>query len=301
MPKYPNELLERLEKQANRNRQLIVDMIYHAGSGHPGGSLSAIDIITALYFHIMRHDPKNPRWEDRDRFVLSKGHAAPALYAALAESGYFPVEELRTLRKLGSRLQGHPDMHKTPGVEASTGSLGQGLSIAVGMAMAAKLDRKLYRVYCMLGDGELQEGAVWEAFMCGAHYKLDNLTVFIDRNQLQIDGPTERIMGIEPLEEKIKAFGWHVIQINGHSFREILAAVDEARETVGRPTAIIAHTIKGRGVSFMEGALRFHGKAPTKEEYELAMRELKEQAKAIEMKWAERNKKKSEDRGGEAE
>ncbi|MCD6461711.1 MAG: transketolase, partial [Thermoplasmata archaeon] len=282
MPVYPDELIERLERQANINRQHIVRMIYKAGSGHPGGSLSAIDILTALYFHAMKHDPGNPRWEERDRFVLSKGHAAPALYAVLAESGYFPVEELDTLRRLGSRLQGHPDMHKTPGVEVSTGSLGQGLSVAIGMALAAKLDRRLYRIYCLVGDGELQEGAVWEAFMSGAHYRLDNLTVFVDRNQLQIDGPTERVMGIEPLEAKLKAFGWHVIQIHGHDFREILAAIDEAKWFVGKPTAVIAHTIKGKGVSFMEGAVGFHGKAPNKSEYELAMRELKEEARRLE-------------------
>ncbi|MCK4717799.1 MAG: transketolase, partial [Thermoplasmata archaeon] len=259
MPVYPDELIERLEKQANKNRQHIVDMIYRAASGHPGGSLSCADILTVLYFHVMKHDPKNPGWDGRDRFVLSKGHGCPALYACLAENGYFPVEELRTLRKLGSHLQGHPDMHKTPGIEVSTGSLGQGIGVSIGMAMAGKLDRKQYNIYCLVGDGECQEGSVWEALMAGAHYKLDNLTVFLDRNQLQIDGPTERIMGLEPLEAKVKAFGWHIIQINGHNAKEILAAIDEAKETVGKPTMIIAHTLKGKGVSFMEGALAFHG------------------------------------------
>ncbi|MDG6220638.1 MAG: transketolase [Candidatus Thermoplasmatota archaeon] len=298
MPVYPEELIEKLEKQANKNRQHIVEMIYNAASGHPGGSLSAVDIITALYFHSMKHTSKEPKMEDRDRFVLSKGHAAPALYACLAETGYFPVEELKTLRKLGSRLQGHPDMHKTPGVEVSTGSLGQGIGVAVGMSLAAKLDRRLCRIFCMVGDGECQEGAVWEALMASAHYKLDNLTVFLDRNQLQIDGPTERVMSLEPMEAKVKAFGWHVIQINGHNMREILAAIDESKQVVGKPTFIIAHTLKGKGVSFMEGALSFHGKAPKKDEYELAMKELREEAKRLDVKAKEGKKKPVKD-GGE--
>ena len=301
MPVYPDDIIQKLEKQANKNRQHVVEMIYHAESGHPGGSLSATDIITALYFHIMRHNPEDMAWADRDRFVLSKGHACPALYACLAENGYFPVKELETLRKLGSRLQGHPDMHKTPGIEVSTGSLGQGIGVAVGMAMAGKLDRKQYRIYCLIGDGESQEGSVWEAMMAGAHYKLDNLTAFLDRNQLQIDGPTERIMGLEPLEEKFKAFGWNVIQINGHNMREILSAVDEAKSTVGRPTIILAHTIKGKGVSFMEGSLAFHGKAPKKDEYDLAMKELKEEAKRLEQGVREKSMKTDVKEGGERE
>lgn len=267
-------LLEKLEQTALNVRRHVVKMVYTAGSGHPGGSLSSADIITALYFHIMRHDPKNPKWEERDRFVLSKGHAAPALYAAMAESGYFPVEELLTLRKLGSRLQGHPSMQKLPGVEASTGSLGQGLSVANGMAIAAKLDRKLYRIYVLLGDGESDCGQVWEGAMSAAHYKLDNVTAFLDRNMLQIDGHTERVMSLEPLAFKWKSFGWHVHEINGHNFNEILSSAEEAKEIKGKPTMIIAHTIKGKGISFMEGAVGFHGKAPNREQYEQAMKEL---------------------------
>lgn len=267
-------LVERLEQTALKVRRHVVKTVYTAGSGHPGGSLSSADIITALYFHIMKHDPKNPKWEDRDRFVLSKGHAAPALYAAMAESGYFPVEELLTLRKLGSRLQGHPSMQKLPGVEASTGSLGQGLSVANGMALAAKLDRKLYRVYVLLGDGESDCGQVWEAAMAAAHYKLDNVTAFLDRNMLQIDGHTERVMSLEPLAFKWKSFGWQVLEINGHNFNEILSSAEEAKDIKGKPTMIIAHTTKGKGVSFMEGAVGFHGKAPNREQYEQAMREL---------------------------
>jgi len=298
MPVFPDELIYKLEKQANTNRQHIVEMIYRAGSGHPGGSLSSIDVLTTLYFHEMKQDGKNPTMEDRDRLVLSKGHACPGLYACLAENGYFPVEELKTLRKLGSRLQGHPDMHKTPGVEVSTGSLGQGIAVSVGMAMAAKLDRKQYRIFCIIGDGECQEGSVWEALMASSHYKLDNIIFILDRNQLQIDGPTERIMGIEPLEAKFKAFGMHVIQINGHNMREILAALDEGTWFVGKPTMIIAHTLKGKGVSFMEGALEFHGKAPNKEEYELAMKELKEEAKHLDQEWKEKSLKKNKKGGG---
>jgi transketolase len=249
-------------------------MVYHAGSGHPGGSLSATDIITVLYFHTMRYDPKNTKWEDRDRFVLSKGHAAPALYAALAEAGFFPVDELLTLRKIGCRLQGHPCMRKVPGVEMSSGSLGQGLSVAIGMALAGRLDKKDYRVYVMLGDGEVESGNIWEAAMAAVHYKLDNITAFLDRNTLQIDGPTEQIMALEPLIEKWRAFGWHVIEIDGHNITEIINSIEEAKNTKGRPTLILAHTTKGKGVSFMENSLYFHGKAPNREQYERAMREL---------------------------
>jgi transketolase len=298
---YDNETIESLETRANKIRQHIVSMIFEAGSGHPGGSLSMADIITAVYFGVLKHNPENPKMEDRDRFVLSKGHGAPALYAALSEAGYFPVEELKTLRKLGSNLQGHPDMRKTPGVEMSTGSLGQGISVAVGMALAAKLDRKLYKIYCILGDGETNEGEVWEAAMAAAHYKLDNLIGILDRNMLQIDGATEQIMGIEPLASKWKAFGWHVIEINGHSFREILGAITQAQDIKGQPIMILAHTTKGKGVSFMEGAVGFHGKAPNKEEYDMAIKELKQEAKDISKRWTNlrSEEKKREGRSGQ--
>jgi transketolase len=271
---YPDELITDLEAKARRIRRHIIRMIHTAGSGHPGGSLSATDVMTALYFKQMNVRPAEPKWEDRDRFVLSKGHAAPALYACLAEAGFFPLSELDTLRKIGSRLQGHPDMRKTVGVEASTGSEGQGLSMGIGMALAGKLDRKPYRVYVMLGDGELDCGQIWEAAMSAAFYKADNLVAIVDRNKLQLDGPTEQIMSIEPLPDKWKAFGWHVIEANGHDFRDILAALDQAKDIKGKPTVIIAHTIKGKGVSFMEGAVGFHGKAPDKAQYEQAMKEL---------------------------
>lgn len=274
MSVYTKELIQRLEKKANTIRKHIIRSIYQAGSGHPGGSLSATEVLTALYFHTMNIDPKNPKWEDRDRFVLSKGHAAPALYAVLAERGFFPIEELDTLRKMGSRLQGHPDMNKTPGVEASTGSEGQGVSIGIGIALSAKLNRKLYRVYVMIGDGELDCGQIWEAAMSASHFKLDNITTIIDRNKLQLDGPTRQIMDLEPVTDKWKAFGWHVIEIDGHNFKEILSALDTSKEIKGRPTLIISHTIKGKGVSFMEGAVGFHGKPPTKEQYIQAMTEL---------------------------
>ncbi len=271
---YDGEFISELETIARRVRAHAVTMIYKAGSGHPGGSLSAVDILVALYFHLMKHDPKRPDWLERDRFVLSKGHAAPALYAILAEAGYIPVGELESLRKLGSRLQGHPCMRKTPGVEMSTGSLGHGLAAGNGMALAAKLDRKLYRIYVVCGDGEMDVGETWEAAMLASHYKLDNITAYIDRNKLQLDGPTEKIMSLEPLADKWKAFGWHVIEINGHSMKEIIDATNEARTIKGRPTAIICHTIKGKGVSFMEGSLHFHGKAPDDDEYKQAMKEL---------------------------
>jgi transketolase len=271
---YDGEFIKELETIARKVRLHSIEMIYGAGSGHPGGSLSAADILTALYFHLMKHDPKKPDWADRDRFVLSKGHAAPALYAVLAEAGYFPVEELCTLRKMGSRLQGHPCMGKTPGVEMSTGSLGHGLAAGNGMALAAKLDRKLHRIYVLLGDGEMDVGETWEAAMLASHYKLDNVTAFIDRNKLQLDGPTEKIMSIEPLADKWKAFGWHVIEISGHNMKEIIHATNEAKGVKGRPTVVICHTIKGKGVSYMEGALNFHGKAPNGPEYQQALKEL---------------------------
>ena len=273
---YTDKKIQKFEAIARNTRRHIIQMIYDAGSGHPGGSLSATDIIVALYFDIMNHDPKNIKWPERDRFVLSKGHAAPALYACLAETGYFPVEELKTLRLIGSRLQGHPDMRKTPGVEASTGSEGQGLSMGLGMALAGKLDRKSYTTYVMLGDGELNCGQCWEAAMSAAFFKSDNLIAIVDRNKLQLDGPTNKIMSIEPLVDKWKAFGWHVIEINGHDFREILNALHEAKETRGIPTVIIANTVKGKGVSFMEGVVGFHGKCPDDKQYAQAMKELGE-------------------------
>jgi transketolase len=263
-----------LEKMAKQLRRDVITMIATAGSGHPGGSLSAADIVTALYFKVMRHDPKNPQWPDRDRFVLSKGHAAPILYAALAECGYFPVEELSTLRKLDSRLQGHTDRTLTPGVEMSAGSLGQGLSYGIGIALAGRLDKRDYQVYVLLGDGECEEGQVWEAAMFAPHHRMDRLTAIVDHNDLQLDGRVCDIMGIEPLADKWRAFNWHVLEINGHDMGEILKALKKAREIKGKPTVIIAHTIKGKGVSFMEGNVDFHGKAPTPEEAEIALKEL---------------------------
>ncbi len=263
-----------LEKMARQLRRHVITMIATAGSGHPGGSLSAADIVTALYFKVMRHDPKNPQWLDRDRFVLSKGHAAPILYAALAECGYFPVEELSTLRKLGSRLQGHTDRTLTPGVEMSAGSLGQGLSFGIGIALAGSLDKRDYQVYVLLGDGECEEGQIWEAALFAPHHKMDNLTAIVDHNDIQLDGRVCDIMGIEPLVDKWRAFNWHVLEINGHDITQILQALKEAREIKGKPTVIIAHTIKGKGVSFMENNVDFHGKAPTPQEVEIALKEL---------------------------
>jgi transketolase len=263
-----------LEEMARTLRRHVVSMIATAGSGHPGGSLSAAEIVTALYFKVMRHNSKDPRWPDRDRFILSKGHAAPILYAALAESGYFPIEELKTLRKLDSRLQGHTDMNVTPGVEMSAGSLGMGLSFAIGIALAARLDEKTHRTYVLLGDGECNEGQIWEAAMSAAHFKLDNITAIIDYNNIQLTGWTQNIMQLEPLSEKWQAFGWHVIEIDGHDFNQILSSLDEARGIKTRPTVILAHTIKGKGVSFMENKASFHGKAPSPEETERALNEL---------------------------
>lgn len=269
------DLLKKLEEKAKLIREDIVRMIGAAGSGHPGGSLSGADIVTALYFHVMRLDPARPHWPDRDRFVLSKGHAAPLLYAALAERGFFPKEELWTLRKLGSRLQGHPDCRKVPGVEMSTGSLGQGLAVANGMALAGKLDGRDYRVYVLLGDGEIQEGMVWEAAMAAAHYKLDNLIAFIDYNGFQIDGAITEVMNPEPIADKWKAFGWHVLSIDGHDMGQILEAVAEGQKVVGKPVMIVAKTVKGKGVSFMENQVGWHGVAPKPEEVERALAELK--------------------------
>lgn len=262
-----------LVEKANKIRRHVLDRIYKAGSGHPGGSLSCVDILTVLYFHIMRHNSLEPKWTGRDRFILSKGHAAPTLYATLAEASYFPIEELQSLRKIGSMLQGHPDS-KVPGVEFSSGSLGQGLSIASGIALAGRLDKKDFRVYTLLGDGECDEGQVWEAAMFASHYKLDNLTAIVDRNGLQIDGLTEKIMRLESISGKWKAFGWHVIEIDGNKIIEIITALEEAKSIQGRPTAIIAHTYKGKGISFMEWINAFHGRALSKEEMEKALEEL---------------------------
>jgi transketolase len=255
-------------------RKDIVTMIHGSKSGHPGGSLSAVEILTALYFDEMNIDPQNPKKEDRDRFVLSKGHAAPVLYATLAERGYFDKKELLSLRKVGAMLQGHPDMKGTPGVEMSTGSLGQGFSVACGMAMASKLDNAPWRVYALLGDGEVQEGLIWEAAMSAAHYKLDNMVAFLDYNGLQIDGEVEKVMNIGPIVDKFKSFGWNVIEIDGHDFDQIFAALDMAKETVGKPTMIVAKTIKGKGVSFMENNAGWHGNAPSDNDLEIALSEL---------------------------
>ena len=274
---YPDDFLEKikeLEDIARETRKWVIKMTHKAGSGHPGGSLSATDILTALYFHSMTHHPEDPTWEDRDRFILSKGHAAPALYATLAQAGYFDVKELIHLRELGHMLQGHPDAKRTPGIEASTGSEGQGLSMGIGMALGARLDRRFNRIYVMIGDGEMNCGQIWEGAMAAAHFKVDNLTVFVDANGLQLDGPTLQIMNTEPIGFKWKSFGWHVIEIDGHNMKEKIHAIDDARKIEGKPTVIIAHTIKGKGVSFMEGAVGFHGKAPNDEEYKQAMHEL---------------------------
>jgi len=263
-----------LRESARRLRRHVITMTATAGSGHPGGSLSAADIVSALYFRILRHDCKNPRWPDRDRFILSKGHAAPILYAALAETGYFPVTELATLRKLDSRLQGHTDARVTPGVEMSSGSLGMGLSFAIGIALAARLDFKAHRTYALLSDGECEEGQTWEAALSAAQFKLDNITAIVDCNGMQLTGWTRDIMNLEPLTEKWRIFGWHTIDIDGHDFDQILSACQEAQDTKGKPSVIVARTIKGKGVSFMENNPVFHGKAPTAEEAERALQEL---------------------------
>ncbi|NMA54950.1 MAG: transketolase [Firmicutes bacterium] len=268
------ELKKQLEEKARLIRQHIIRMINAAQSGHPGGSLSAVEILTALYFQIMRLDPAKPRWAERDRFVLSKGHAAPALYAALAERGFFPADKLLTLRQLGSPLQGHPDMKKVPGIEMSTGSLGQGLSCACGMALAGKLDEASWRVYALLGDGECQEGQIWEAAMAAAHYELDNLIVYLDYNRLQIDGPISTVLNPEPFPDKWRAFGWQVQTVDGHSLTEIVAATEKAQASTAKPNIIICHTVKGKGVSFMENEAGWHGKAPSDEQAVQALAEL---------------------------
>ena len=270
-----------LEKMANEIRKDIVTAVHSAKSGHPGGSLSSADIFTYLYFEEMNVDPANPKWEDRDRFVLSKGHVAPGLYSTLAEKGYFPKEDLKTLRHTGSYLQGHPDMKHIPGIDMSSGSLGQGVSVAVGMAAAGKYDKKDYRLSAITGDGELKAGQIWEAAMWAGHRKLDNLVVIVDNNNLQIDGSVEDVCSPYPIDKKFEAFNFHVINIDGNDFDQIRAAFKEARETKGMPTAIIAKTVKGKGVSFMENAAGWHGKAPNDEEYEIAMADLEKAGEAL--------------------
>lgn len=268
------ERIEFLEKTARNVRADVIRSIAAANSGHTGGSLSAVDILVALYFEVMNVRPDDPKWPQRDRFVLSKGHAAPALYAVLAHRGFFDRSHLLTLRQTGSILQGHPDMKRTPGLDMSTGSLGQGISAANGMALAGKIDKKDYRVYVLLGDGELEEGEVWEAAMTAAHYKLDNLTAFVDHNHLQIDGPITDVKSPEPIDEKFKAFGWNVLYINGHDMDAIVYAVEQAKNVKGQPTVIIAETIKGKGVSFMEGNAGWHGIAPNAQQRDEALKEL---------------------------
>jgi transketolase len=263
-----------MEAIAKKLRRHIVTMVGKAGSGHPGGSLSAVEIVTALYFKLMRHKPLDPQWPDRDRFILSKGHAAPLLYAALAECGYFPVKELLTLRQMDSRLQGHTDRTITPGVEMSAGSLGQGLSFGLGVALAGRIDGQDYRVYVLLGDGECNEGQVWEAAMATAHYNVDNLTAIVDNNGQQIDGWNCDVMSLDPFAAKWQSFGWKVIEVDGHSIPQLINAYKEAQKVKGQPTVIIAHTIKGKGVSFMENNPDFHGAAPNNMELELALKEL---------------------------
>ena len=271
-----------LQRRAISVREGILTGTHGAKAGHPGGSLSAADVFTYLYFKEMNIDPKNPKREERDRFVLSKGHTAPGLYAALAERGFFPVDDLPTLRHIDSYLQGHPNMNTVPGVDMSTGSLGQGISAAAGMALAARHAGKSCRVYALLGDGEIQEGQVWEAFMLAHHYGLDNLCAVIDNNGLQIDGPVDKVMSPYPIPEKLKAFGWNVVEIDGHDFDQIESAFAQARETKGVPTAIVMKTTKGKGVSYMENQAGWHGKAPNDEEYEKAMAELKAQLAEVE-------------------
>lgn len=270
--------IEELQKQATEVRKTLLTAIYRAGSGHPGGSLSAADIVTALYFEVMNIDPGDPKKADRDRFVLSKGHAAPLLYAVLAHRGYFPVEEVLTLRHMGSDFQGHPNMHKVPGVEMSTGSLGQGFSVALGMALADRVDGASRRVYALLGDGELQEGLIWETAMAAGHYHLDHLTAVVDWNGLQIDGRNDEVMTVAPIAEKFAAFGWNVLTCDGHDMEAVLQSLSEAQHAAGRPTVIVAKTHKGQGVSFMTDEAGWHGKAPNEQEYLAAMAELEGEA-----------------------
>lgn len=270
-----------LEIKAYNIRKNAVTAVYSASSGHPGGSLSSADLMAVLYFDEMNIDPKNPKMEERDRFVLSKGHCSPALYGTLAEAGFFDKEELKTFRHIDSRLQGHPDMKHIPGVDMSTGSLGLGISAACGMALSAKAYKKDYRVYALLGDGEIEEGQVWEAAMYAPHYKLDNLCIFVDLNGLQIDGSTAEVMNSSPLDKKFEAFGWNVLTINGHDYDEIKNALKTARATKGKPTAVIMKTVKGKGVSYMENSVKWHGVAPNEEEYEKAISELDAHIEAL--------------------
>ncbi len=276
------EQLQQLKIAACKVRMGVIEGVHAAKSGHPGGSLSAADMITYLYEKEMRVDPANPAWEDRDRFVLSKGHCAPALYAELAQKGFFPVEELKTLRHIGSRLQGHPSIKDTPGVDMSTGSLGQGVSAAAGMALGLKYQKKDARVYTLLGDGEIEEGEVWEALMFASHYKLDNLCVIIDNNNLQIDGPINEVMSPYPIVDKLMAFGLEVETINGNDMEEIDKAIENSKKCIGKPYGIVMTTVKGKGVSFMENQVGWHGKGPNDAEYEQAMNELKEELKKLE-------------------
>jgi len=267
--------VEELKKFSKDVRRGIIEAVYSGQSGHPGGALSCADILTYLYFNEMNIEPNNPKKEDRDRFILSKGHASPAIYSVLANRGFFPVDDLKTFRKTSSYLQGHPDIKKVPGIDMTSGSLGQGLSVANGMALAGKLDNKDYYVYVVLGDGEIAEGQVWEAAMTSAHYKLNRVIAFIDFNGLQIDGAVTDVMNVTPIKEKFEAFGWNTCEIDGHNFEEIEAAVEKAKNSIDKPTAIIAHTVKGKGVSFMENKVGWHGKAPNDEEYKIACEELK--------------------------
>ena len=280
---HSEKLVKELSKIAWILRKDVIDMIHRAGSGHPGGSLSAAEIVTALIFHHLNIDPKNPQMPERDRFLLSKGHAAPLLYAALARRGFFPLEELKTFRQLDSRLQGHPDRLKTPGVEMTSGILGHGVAVGVGLALAARIDNAKWRVYVLVGDGEIQAGVIWEGAMMASKYRLGNLTVIVDFNKVQLDGPVHEIMPIQPVTEKWKAFGWYVTEIDGHNMREILDTLDEIDNIQDQPKVIIAHTIKGKGVSFMEGKSYWHGRAPNDEQYLQAMKELSQAIKKLEL------------------
>jgi len=270
------EEIKELENMAKRVRRGIIQAVYSNKSGHPGGSLSIADILTVLYFKELNIDEKNPKWENRDRLVLSKGHCSPVLYSCLANRGFFDISELDKFRNIDGMLQGHPDMVKIPGVDMTSGSLGQGLSVSNGMALAGKLDKKDYRVYCIMGDGEIEEGQVWESAMAASHYKLDNLCVIIDNNNLQIDGEINKVMNSYPIDEKFRSFGFQVIHIDGHNIDEIIKAFEVAKEIKGKPTCIIAKTIKGKGISFMENQVQWHGKAPNEEQFEQAMKELEE-------------------------
>jgi transketolase len=274
MSRLSEHEIRRLEEIARKIRCHVVRTISEAGAGHPGGSLSEADILTALYFHVMRVDPQRPEWENRDRFVLSKGHGAAGLYAALAERGYFSPELLKTFGRINSSLQVHPDMHMVPGVEISTGALGQGLSVALGIAMAATMDGRTFRVYCLIGDGESQEGQIWEAAETAAHYKVDNLTVILDYNGVQLMGPVSEIMEVAPLADKWRSFNWAVMEIDGHDVRQIIGALEAAKEVKGKPCILIAHTVKGKGVSYMEGQAAWHGKPPNEEQLAQALAEL---------------------------